>query len=367
MKISAAVVREHGGPFRIEPVELATPQDDEVVVKLVATGMCHTDLSVRAGHIPIPATPCVLGHEGAGIIVGKGEAVGSLAIGDHVILSFASCGGCSECVSGRPARCATFAMQNLAGRRPDGSCTHSQNGAPLNGYFFGQSSFATHAIVKERHAVKVPRDVPLEKLAPLGCGIQTGAGAVLNVLQPKKGSSIVIYGAGAVGLSAVMAARYSGCGTIIAVDVNQMRLQLAKELGATYVLNPHEGDAPSEVSRICGGGADVGIEASGVAEVIEQAIRSVRPHGTLALLGAPRFGAKVTIDAHALLSGVRIQAVIEGDSSPKEFIPRLVELYLAGHLPIDRLERGYTFEQIEAAAKDSESGEVIKPVIRFPD
>lgn len=367
MEITAAVVGAQGGPFRIETVELAAPQDDEVIVKLVATGMCHTDLSVRAGHIPMPATPCVLGHEGAGIVVGKGAAVRGLDAGDAVILSFASCGECTECKSGRPARCGTFAMQNLAGRRPDGTFTHHQNGTPLNSYFFGQSSFATHAIVKERHAVKVPRDTPLEKLAPLGCGIQTGVGTVLNVLQPKQGRSIVVFGAGAVGLSAVMAARYSGCGTIVAVDVNQPRLQLAKELGATHVVNPREADAPSEVNRICGGGADFGVEASGVAEVIEQAIRSVRPHGMLALLGAPRFGAKVTVDAHALLSGVRIQAVIEGDSNPKEFIPRLVELYRDGHLPIERLERVYEFEQIEAAARDSESGDVIKPVIRFPD
>jgi aryl-alcohol dehydrogenase len=366
MEISAAVVRETGGPFRIETVELAAPQDDEVVVRLVAVGMCHTDLSVRAGHIPMPASPCILGHEGAGRVVGKGGAVRGLELGDAVILSFASCGGCAECQAGRPARCATFAMQNLAGRRPDGSCTHHQSGAPLNGYFFGQSSFATHAVVKERHAVKVASDAPLDQLAPLGCGIQTGAGAVLNVLQAQRGSSLAVFGAGAVGLAAVMAARYAGCATIVAVDLNPARLQLAQELGATHVIDARGADVPAVIGGICPGGADYGIEASGVPEVIEQAIRSVRPHGMLALLGAPRFGAKVTVDAHALLSGVRVQAVIEGDSNPQEFIPRLVQMHRDGYLPLDKLERVYEFEQIEAAARDSESGAVVKPVIRFP-
>jgi aryl-alcohol dehydrogenase len=364
MQITAAVCREKGS-FLIEPVELSDPQADEIVVKIVASGMCHTDLAVRDQHLPLPL-PAVLGHEGAGIVVKVGSGASKFQIGDHVVLSYGSCGKCGNCLSGRPAYCAQFLAYNVGTRRPDGSCTHQQHGKALTGAFFYQSSFATYALTHVRNVVKVADDLPLEVLAPLGCGIQTGAGAVFNCLRPQAGSSIAIFGAGAVGLSAVMAAVVAGCAVIIIVDVLDQRLALARELGATCLINARNTDSVAAVRAASGGGVDAAVEATGLPAVMAQAFDSLNGTGTVVVLGVAPAGATVSIDASSLLGGKKIRGAIEGESVPEVFIPQLIALWKAGRFPFDRLSKYYSLDQINEAAHDSERGLTIKPIIRMP-
>ncbi len=242
MEIKAAVARGAGQPFTLETAALDQPVGDEVLVRIVGVGLCHTDLVARDQTVPYPL-PAVLGHEGAGIVERTGPLVRKVAPGDHVVLTFASCGQCPACEAGRPAYCGEFAMRNFGGTRATGGATlRGHDGSDLCGCFFGQSSFASHAIASERNVVKIAADVPLDIMGPLGCSIQTGAGAVLNALQPPTGSSIAIFGAGPVGMAALLAARVAGCDRIIVVDLKQARLDLALELGATDVLNAAEGD-----------------------------------------------------------------------------------------------------------------------------
>jgi aryl-alcohol dehydrogenase len=365
VKIDAALIREKSGPFSIESMELSAPQPNEVLVKVVATGMCHTDLAVRDQHIPLPL-PMVLGHEGAGIVVEVGGNVSDVAPGDHVVLTFASCGECSSCLQGKPAYCTQFLAYNVSTCRPDGSCTHHQRGNKLGASFFYQSSFATHAIAHKRNVVKVPADLPLEVLAPLGCGVQTGAGTVLNCLKPPAGSSIAVFGVGAVGLSAVMAAKIAGCATIIAVDVNAGRLDFARELGATHAVNSREGDPVAAIRGICSEGVDSSIEAIGIPSVMTQTVEALNGLGTAVLLGVAPHGAQVSFPAAILLGGRTIRSSIEGDSVPKVFIPELIALFRRGLFPFDRMSRYYDLGNINQAVADATSGAAIKPIIRMP-
>src|SRR3954468_2117067 len=248
----AAVVESGGAPFTLSDVELDEPGPREALVRMVATGLCHTDLGVASGGLAFPP-PRVLGHEGAGVVEAVGPAVTGVAPGDHVVLSFTSCGECRNCHGGHPAYCGTWLPLNLiGGRRADGTSTISRDGQPLGGHFFGQSSFAERALADERSLVKVDADVPLESIAPLGCGVQTGVGAVWNVLKPTTGSTIVVLGAGAVGLSAVRAAALTPATRIVAVDKVAERLALAIELGATHTVNTGEADLGQALAEITG-------------------------------------------------------------------------------------------------------------------
>ncbi len=364
MEIRAAVCREKGS-FQLESVDLGDPQSDEVLVRIVASGMCHTDLAVRDQHLPLPL-PAVLGHEGAGVVERVGAGVSKVRPGDHVLMSFGSCGRCGNCASGHAAYCAEFLAYNVGTRRPDGSYTLHSHGSPLTGCFFYQSSFATYALTHVRNVVKVDNALPLDVLAPLGCGIQTGAGAVFNCLRPAAGGSIAIFGTGAVGLSAVMAAVVAGCARIVAVDVQDARLDLARELGATDVINARTTDPVAAIRAVCGGGADYAIEATGIPAVMTQAFDALNATGTVVVLGVAPAGATVAVDAASLLGGKRLRGAIEGESVPEVFIPRLIALWQAGKFPFDRLARYYSFESINEAAHDSERGVAIKPILRMP-
>jgi aryl-alcohol dehydrogenase len=362
----AAVVHEVDAPFSIEEVELDAPRSDEVLVRMVATGLCHTDLSVQSGIIPFPL-PGVVGHEGAGIVEAVGAAVTRVGVGDHVLASFTSCGVCANCIGGHPAYCVDFLPLNLlGGRRADGSHTLSQNGMPLNAHFFGQSSLAHHALIDERSLVKVDADAPLDLLAPLGCGIQTGAGAVLNVLKPEPGATVAVFGAGAVGMAAVMATRLSGAARIIAVDLVDSRLELAQELGATDAVNAGGGGAIDGIMQLTGGrGVSYSLECSGSTHALADAIAVLAPLGTCAVIGAPQAGSTVPVDVNFMLNGRRIAGVTEGDSNPEGFIPALVALWEEGRFPIDRMMKKYPFEDLDKAADDAHSGAVIKAVLTF--
>ena len=363
--ITAAVVERGGAPFDLQSVELSSLQADEVRVRIVASGICHTDLLIRDGSFPTPL-PVVLGHEGAGVVEEVGAAVAGLSVGDRVALSYGSCGDCRNCATGRPFYCADFFARNFLAARADGTTALSRDGQPLHSHFFGQSSFATGAIVNQRSVTPIADDVPFEVVAPFGCGVQTGAGTVINALRPQAGSSIAIFGAGGVGLSAVIAAVICGCDPIIVVDVRQSRLDIARDLGATHTVDVSHADPVEAIVEITRGGADATIEACGVPGVLRKAVDALAPDSICALVGAPPLGTEEAIDVNGLLSTGRIvRGVVEGHSVPQVFIPQLIDLWRAGRFPIDRLIRAYDFDQINEAGDAALAGDVVKPVLRI--
>ena len=365
-RVTAAVVHEKEQPFSIEELELEEPRIDEVLVRVRGAGVCHTDLICRDQWYPVPL-PAVLGHEGSGVVERVGEGVTNVGPGDHVVLSFNHCGYCVNCLAGRPAYCLTFFERNFGGSRPDGSSALSANGEAVHSHFFGQSSFATHALAAENSVVKVPEDAPLELLGPLGCGVQTGAGAVLNALRPEPGSSFAVFGTGAVGLSAVMAAVVSGCTTIIGIDVNPIRLELCeRELGSTHTVNSAEQDAGEEIGKITGGGVAYSLDTTGVPEVFRQAVESLAPLGTCGVVGAPPIGTEAALDMNdIMIPGKTVRGIVEGDAVPDIFIPLLIDLYAKGRFPFDRLVKFYDLDQINEAAGGAEEGNTLKPVLRM--
>ncbi|HEY0248700.1 MAG TPA: NAD(P)-dependent alcohol dehydrogenase [Gryllotalpicola sp.] len=358
--ITAAVTRGKDAPFVFEQLELAEPRPDELLVKLTSSGLCHTDLAMVQGEIPAPF-PIVLGHEGAGIVEEVGSAVTGFQLGDRVAVSFASCGHCSNCLSGKEAYCESFMALNFGGVREDGSTTITDGeGATVHGSFFGQSSFATHALVAARNAVKVPEGIDLDLTGPLGCGIQTGAGAVINTLGVTAGASIVISGTGAVGLAALMAAKAVGATTIIAVDVLAPRLETALELGATHVVNGREEDVVARVQEITGGGADYAFDTTGIPPVIVNDLLALKMGGEIGLVAAGPEGAAIPVSA---MTGKTVRSLIEGDSVPQVFIPHLIALYQRGVFPFDRLVTKYPFADIDRAIADTQSGAAVKAVL----
>lgn len=367
MKAKAAVTKEEGGAFEIEEVQLDDPQDNEVLIRVEGAGVCHTDMIVRDQMYPTPL-PAVLGHEGSGVVEQVGNNVTNVEPGDHVVMSFDYDGTCDSCQDSHPAFCEEFFAHNFGGARPSsGTSPISYEGEEISGRFFGQSSFATHAIATERNVVPVSGDVPLEMLGPLGCGIQTGAGGVINSLDPQAGSSIAIFGAGSVGLSAVMASEIKSCTDIISVDLLPDRLEKAEELGATETVNPDEvEDVVDEIHDLTDGGVDFALETTGVPDVAEQATDALTQRGTLGIIGAPALGTRVSYDVNDLiLNGRSVTGIVEGDSNPQQFIPDLIELYRQGKFPFDELITYYDFDEVEQAVEDSENGESIKPVLRL--
>lgn len=367
MEIQAAVLPASKTEFKLSPVELDTTlRSEEVLVKIIATGLCHTDLAVRDEQIPFEI-PAILGHEGAGIVEQIGNNVTKVKPGDHVILAPASCGKCSYCKSGHPSYCINFFPLNFGGKRADGSCPyHDHRGKSVSGFFFGQSSFATYSIASENNVVKVQDDVPIEILGPLGCGIQTGSGTVLNVLRPKAGESIVVSGVGPVGLAAIMAAKAAGCTTIIAIDVHDNRLELAKELGATDTINSRNVVVSDVINnKVYPGGVHYAVDTTGRNDVINQMVGSLRYMGKCIVLGvAPT--PKMEVDNAMFTMGRSIQYVVEGDSVPDIFIPQLIDLYKKGLFPFDKLIKFYNLDEINQAVEDSEKGVTLKAIIRMP-
>lgn len=362
MKVRAAVVDGPGGEFLLRDVELDGPRDDEVLVRLVATGLCHTDLSIRT-LLPSEMFPRVLGHEGAGVVEAIGPEVSGIAVGDHVVMTFRSCQACGPCRAGAPSYCDLHLVLNYMGFRMDGSTVHSEAGSPVQGSFFGQSSLATYAIGYADNCVVIDPDLDLAIAAPYGCGFQTGAGAVMQVLQPRPDQSIAVFGAGAVGLAAVAAASAIGA-AVVAIDVVPERLALAADLGALTV---NAGDVGADavvatVKELTGGGPMGAIDTSAIPAVAKQAQQCLATRGTLVLLGlGPE---EWVLDATDLLAGGKtVRSSIEGDVEPKQFIPRLLELRAQGKFNLDHLVVRYDADRINEAARDAEAGRSIKPVI----
>ncbi|WP_106400771.1 NAD(P)-dependent alcohol dehydrogenase [Actinocorallia populi] len=359
----SAVLRDLTGPYSIETVTIADPGPGEALVRVAATGMCHTDQLGRLGVFGEAFLPAILGHEGAGVVEAVGPGVTSVAPGDHVVLTFDSCGTCPACLTGAPANCALFELNNLTGNRPDGSgCATDASGAPVTSRWFGQSSFGQFTLATERNMVKVGKDVPLAVLGPLGCGIQTGAGAVLNTAKLAPGQSIAVFGTGAVGLAAVMAAKASGAGEIVAVDLNPARRETALELGATRAVDGADPALADEI-RAGGPGMDVTFDTTGVASVMATAVEVLARPGACILVGA---GMDVLTVHPASLAGKTVTYVYEGDAVPRVFIPRLIGLWKRGLFPFDRLIKEYPLEEIDQAEADTNAGKVIKPVLVMP-
>jgi aryl-alcohol dehydrogenase len=355
-KVKAAVLRKRGGPLKIESLEMEGPRDDEVLVRIVASGICHTDIDF-CDYWDKADGPLVLGHEGAGVVEQVGEKVNGVRRGDHVVLSYQSCGRCGQCRSGHPTDCERFYEANFGFARLDGSNALYRSG--VRGHFFGQSSFATHSLATERNLVKVSKRLNLEILSPLGCGLQTGAGTVMNSLKVTKGASIAIFGTGAVGLAAAMAARIVGADPIIGIDIRPKRLKLALEVGATHVIDNRHHKVASLIAAITGNGVDYVVETTANQKMHALAIDVLNPHGTVALLTGE--------SGTSLPQGRRTVGIIQGDAVPQLFIPKLIALYKAGFFPFDRLVKFYDFGKINAAIADAKAGDTIKPVLRISE
>jgi aryl-alcohol dehydrogenase len=365
MQITAAVARAKRAPLDLEEISLGEPRSDEVLVRLVATGICHTDISMRDHAIyPVPH-PVVLGHEGAGFVERIGTGVTRLAVGDPVILASAFCGHCPSCDDGLPVYCYEFNERNFAGTRIDGTSPLSK-GKEVIHYYQGQSSFATHAVIRERSVVKMPKDAPLEMLAPLACGVMTGAGAIINSLGVDIDDSVAVFGTGSVGLSAIMAAKLVGAGTIIAVDLLDSRLALGRELGASHDINSSGQSAPEAIRKILPLGVDFIVDTTANAGVLRDAVALLAPRGTLGMVGGAPKGLEFPLDVeHVLTGGRTVRGIIEGDANPDIFLPKLADLFMKGKFPIDRLVTFCPFARINDAISDELAGKVVKPVLRF--
>ena len=345
-------VRFHrtGGPevLQLDEVSVGDPGQGQVRVRHTAIGVNFIDTYQRSGLYQM-ALPSGAGNEGAGVVEAVGAGITKVAAGDRVGMTFDSCGTCAACARGKPSYCHGFFEHNFAAPR-----------------FFGQSSFATYSLARERNVVRIEGEIPLEVAAPFGCGIQTGAGAVLRSLAVPAGSSLAVFGTGTVGLAAILAGLVAGCTTIVGVDVNPDRLAVARDLGATHVVDARETDPVDAVRAATGGGVDFSLETSGVAAVLRQCVDCLAPTGTAGVIGAPAFGTEVSLDVNTILTGGRVvRGIVEGDSIPDLFLPQLVRLWEQGRFPVDRLMTFYDFDDIEQAAHDAESGRTIKAVLKM--
>lgn len=356
---TAAVLREPTAPFSIETIYLDAPGPDEVAVGVVGVGICHTDFMARAGIVRPPLVP---GHEAAGIVTEVGSGVTDVVIGDHVVISYDSCGRCRNCLEALPSYCDEFWPRNMAGYREGRPTTiRDAAGQAVQGRWFGQSSFAEICVVRERNLVVVDRALPLELLGPLTCGVLTGAGSVFNSLSVAPGDSIAVFGVGAVGMSAIMAARAAGATTVVAIDTQQSRLEQAAELGATHTFDAEAVSLDRELRAILPGGFDHSLDTTGVESAITAAVDVLKVGGSCGLVGVRRD--PLTFKPEHFALGRTVKGILIGDAVPRLLIPRLIELWKLGQFPFDRLIATYPLEQIDLAEKAMRSGEVVKPVL----
>ena len=358
MQAQAAVLTTSSGDFTMEDVDLRLPVRDEVLVRVAGVGLCHTDIVARNLLGRRDLLPAILGHEGAGIVEATGPEVKHLERGDHVVLSFDSCGHCPQCFTGKPSYCDEFGDRNLRGYRPD-------TPPPVTGVmssWFGQSSFATHSLVREGNAVRVARDLPLELLGPLGCGFQTGAGAIMNGMDVGAGSRVAIFGAGGVGVAAVLAATIVGAERVVAVELHPARRELARELGATEAVDGASPDLLKELKAVSPGGFTHTIDTTGNPTVIEHAMSVLRPLGVCVMIGA--ITGPIVLDPLAFRGGQKLSYLFEGDSVPQIFIPQLIELWRQGRFPFERLLVQYPLTRLNEAERDTNEGTVVKALLR---
>jgi len=358
----AAVSYRPGGTPELTTVTLLPPHGADVLVDIEAVSLCHADIAANQGDFPV-SFPIVLGHEGVGVVRAVGPGVQRLTPGDRVILSYDYCGTCSRCAAGHPTQCIDYMQHNFPTIVPTNP-EMTADDVDIQSGFFGQSSLSTVARASERNAIKVETTLPASVLAPLGCGIQTGVGAILNIARPHRNDSVVIVGLGAVGFAALMAARMNGVRTIVALDVNEERLSLARELGASETLNARDGDWAEVTKRRLGAGADAAVDCSGAPGALASTLACLRPGGTAVVVGVPPFGTLSLLDVASIVNNsLTIRGTVEGDSLSDKMLPFLVAEAEAGRLPVDRLIRQYAFTDFAQAFEDMSRGSVIKPVL----
>lgn len=364
IQATAALAHAVEEPFSIEKIEIRDVREDEVVVEIKGVGICHTDVAAKDGFYGLPY-PSLLGHEGSGVVSSVGAHVTSVKPGDEVLISFASCAECTTCLRGDVAYCENFTQYNYIGSRPDGTTSLFQGDTPVHGNFFGQSSFATHAVVAERFLVKAESDLDISLLGPLGCGIQTGAGAIMRSMACKAGSVLVVIGAGTVGMAAVMGGAIQGCEQIIVVEPLASRREQAMRLGATSAIDPSAGELSAQLQETAGRGVDYIFDTSGLPEVINAAIGAAAQQATVGLVGVPRdLSVALPLNiAGAMQRGLRVMGIVEGDSVPQEFIPELLEYHRQGKFPFDQLITTYPLTDINAAIEAQKRGEATKIIL----
>ncbi len=361
-KATAAIVREPQGKFTFETIELEELRSDEVLVRNEASGICHTDFVGQE----LMSLPGVFGHEGAGIVEAVGSGVSHIKSGERVIVSYPSCGVCPGCLEGHPYFCDHHIALGFGGTRLDGSKTIKLGGKSISGAFFQQSSFATHSITAQRNLVPVKSNQAAEMLAAIPCGVQTGAGSILNTFKVSPRESLAVFGAGAVGLSAIMAGKLAGAYPLIAIDVVEERLNLALELGATHVLNAKHGDVATHLREIATGGVNYSLETSGNEQALNNAIACLSTGGECGMVIAPHFGQKYPFSPTEVFKrAANLRGIIQGSSVPKTFLPTLLKLNKQGRFPYERLITVYDFEDINQAVVDTKAGRAIKPVLKI--
>ncbi|MGW1548765.1 NAD(P)-dependent alcohol dehydrogenase [Streptomyces sp. NPDC002346] len=360
MRATAALLEQPGQPFVLTEVDLEDPRPDEVLVRVAAVGVCGTDLEF-ARFFP---TPALLGHEGAGIVEKVGAQVTSVRPGDHVAMSFTSCGTCALCLTGSPAYCRSFDAVNFSGRRPDGSTAVTHGGLEVNAHFLGQSSFSSHVVAPERAVVRIDPSWDLLRAGPFGCGFQTGAGGVLNVLRPRPGSSIAVFGVGAVGVAAVIAASLSGCEVIAAVDVNTAKLEAARGFGATHCVDSSAEGTAGQLADLVPEGFDFVIDTTGREDVLRTAVEALGPLGHAGVIGVGP-SETMSFDWRSILNGRTVTGIVAGSSLPRLFLPQLLELNARGRFPVEKMITHFPFEQINEAVAAVRSGSVGKAVLTF--
>ncbi len=366
--MKAAVLYEAGKPLVIENVELDDPKANEIMIKLEAVGVCHTDLSFMKGDMPCPM-PVVVGHEGCGIVEKVGPGVTSVQPGDKVItmVSF-SCGKCKFCAQGMPTRCVENINIMMTAELPFFAGRRIRKGDKYIAQLFGLGSFAEHCVVHERSAVKIRKDAPSDVVCLMGCGITTGIGSAVNTAKVKVGDSVVVYGVGGVGLAAIMGAKMAGASNLIAVARSQNKLDMAKELGADYVINPNEvADPVAKVMELSGGaGCDVAIEAAGVSSVMMQAFRSIHNGGICVIAGMAPMIDTLTFMPFEFLLGKTVKGTVQGDIIGSVDVPKYVDMYMNGKLPIDKLiSKTFSLDQINEAFAALENKQVLRSVIKL--
>lgn len=363
MKVTAAVVNGINEDYKLEELTLGEIYPDEVVVKMVATGICHSDEALRVGDAAFPM-PGVLGHEGAGIIEKVGAAVKDFNVGDQVIMAYNYCGTCPSCRTGHPSSCNQWTSLNFAGTRPDGSHTFFKaDGTPVSN-FFAQSSFATYTITNANNLIKIDPEEDLRLIGPLGCGLLTGFGTVINGLKPKTSSAIAVFGTGAVGLGVLMSAKIEGCSTIIAIDIHDSRLEIARELGATHTINSRTENLTERITEIRGDlGVDYSVDTTGISAVMKSSIEVLGIGGITAPIAVTPNSIEFNTFTDLVLSNRKLIGILMGDAVPQIAVPQLIQYHKEGKFPFDKLVKFYKFNEINQAAADSNSGQTIKPIL----
>ena len=363
--MKAALFHGPHQPLTIEEVEIDKPMAREILVRTVASGVCHSDLHFIDGFYPFPA-PAVLGHEAAGVVEEVGELVNYVQPGDHVIACLSVfCGNCEQCLSGRPALCRNPETRRAPSDAP--KLKLAEKDTPVH-QFLNISSFAERMLLHENAVVKIRRDMPLDRAALIGCGVMTGMGAVLNTAKVEPGSTTAVFGAGGVGLAAIQGARIAGARQIIAVDVVESKLGLAKELGATHTVDASSRDPVEAIRELTDGGVDYSFEAIGLKQAAEQAFACLARGGTATIVGMIPVGEKVEIEGSEFLSEKKIQGCNMGSNRFRIDMPRYIEFYLQGRLHLDEMiTRRGRLEDVNEAFRAMKAGEVARTVLMFDE